>query len=157
MTPPITTVASGRWTSAPTLVFNAIGTNPNAATSAVIMIGRRRSSRVSSIASSTERPSSSILRRIVETSTRPLSTDTPETATKPTPAEIVNGNEELTVTHVQLVVHGREIERAARIAPGESRRIAMQYLFPEDPDFGSIDPGTVEWELVGATGRIGEP
>ena len=30
--PPITTVASGRWTSAPALVASAIGTKPKAAT-----------------------------------------------------------------------------------------------------------------------------
>src|SRR5262249_20894375 len=39
-TPPMTTVASGRCTSAPTPVLKAIGTNPRLATSAVISTGR---------------------------------------------------------------------------------------------------------------------
>ncbi len=69
-------------------------------------------------------------------------------------AEIENRNSGLTITHVTLLVHGRRIERSARIAPGESRRIAVQYLFPEDPDFGSIDPETVTWELSGASGTL---
>ena len=41
-TPPITTVASGRWTSDPAPVLSAIGTKPSAATSAVISTGLRR-------------------------------------------------------------------------------------------------------------------
>ena len=40
--PPITTVASGRCTSTPVPVFNAIGTKPRLATSAVINTGRKR-------------------------------------------------------------------------------------------------------------------
>ena len=40
--PPMTTVASGRCTSAPTPVLNAIGTKPSEATSAVISTGRSR-------------------------------------------------------------------------------------------------------------------
>ena len=36
ITPPITSVASRRWTSAPRPVARAIGTNPSEATSAVI-------------------------------------------------------------------------------------------------------------------------
>lgn len=38
--PPMTTVASGRWTSAPTPVFTAIGMNPRLATRAVMSTGR---------------------------------------------------------------------------------------------------------------------
>ncbi len=41
MTPPITTVANGRCTSAPADVLVAIGTNPTLATKAVIRIVRR--------------------------------------------------------------------------------------------------------------------
>lgn len=40
--PPITTVASGRWTSAPVEVANAIGRNPKLATQVAISTGRRR-------------------------------------------------------------------------------------------------------------------
>ena len=40
--PPMTTVASGRWTSAPAPCERAIGTKPSAATSAVIMTGFSR-------------------------------------------------------------------------------------------------------------------
>ena len=42
MTPPMTTVASGRCTSAPMPVLNAIGTKPRLATSVVISTGRSR-------------------------------------------------------------------------------------------------------------------
>src|SRR3546814_11983 len=42
MTPPITTVAKGRCTSAPAPTLNAIGTKPRLATSAVISTGRSR-------------------------------------------------------------------------------------------------------------------
>lgn len=40
--PPITTVASGRCTSAPVPVANAIGIKPSDATQAVINTGRKR-------------------------------------------------------------------------------------------------------------------
>lgn len=40
--PPITTVASGRWTSDPVPVAKAIGMNPRAATIGVISTGRKR-------------------------------------------------------------------------------------------------------------------
>jgi hypothetical protein len=39
---PITTVAKGRWTSAPALVANIMGMKPRLATSAVINTGRSR-------------------------------------------------------------------------------------------------------------------
>ena len=42
--PPVTTVASGRCTSAPVPTLNAMGTNPRLATSAVMSAGRRRRS-----------------------------------------------------------------------------------------------------------------
>ena len=42
VSPPMTTVARGRWTSAPEPVEKAIGMNPRLATSAVIRTGRRR-------------------------------------------------------------------------------------------------------------------
>ncbi len=45
--PPITTVASGRWTSAPAVVDKAIGTNPRLATRAVIDTGREPDFRAS--------------------------------------------------------------------------------------------------------------
>ena len=49
----MTTVASGRWTSAPVPVAIAIGIKPSDATSAVISTGRSRPSAPSRIASST--------------------------------------------------------------------------------------------------------
>ena len=55
--PPMTTVASGRCTSAPAPVASAIGTKPSEATSAVISTGRRRARAPSRTASSTDRPS----------------------------------------------------------------------------------------------------
>ena len=42
--PPITTVAKGRWTSAPVPVAKAIGIKPREATNAVIKTGRNRMS-----------------------------------------------------------------------------------------------------------------
>jgi len=52
ISPPITTVASGFWTSAPAPSPSAIGKNPNEATSAVMTTGRRRASAPSRAASS---------------------------------------------------------------------------------------------------------
>ena len=55
--PPITTVASGRWTSAPALVESAIGIKPKAATAAVMSTGRKRVRDPSITAERTSRPS----------------------------------------------------------------------------------------------------
>ncbi len=90
MMPPMTTVANGRCTSAPAPTLNAIGIKPSDATSAVISTGRKRPSAPTVIASSRGRPSlrSLSMNAII---TRPLSTATPESAIKPTPAEIEKG------------------------------------------------------------------
>ena len=85
--PPITTVARGRWTSAPVPVAMAMGMKPSEATRAVIRTGRSRVSAPSRIASSRPTPPSLKL-RMYEIITRPLSTATPESAMKPTAAEI---------------------------------------------------------------------
>jgi hypothetical protein len=55
--PPMTTVASGRWTSAPVPVASAMGTNPREATRAVMSTGRRRVSAPWIIASLSSTPS----------------------------------------------------------------------------------------------------
>jgi hypothetical protein len=55
--PPTITIANGRCESEPTPVESAAGSYPNAATSAVIMIGRSLSSAASLIDSATGRPS----------------------------------------------------------------------------------------------------
>ena len=52
----MTTVARGRWTSAPAPWEKAIGTNPRLATSPVIRIGRSRDIEASCTASSNGRP-----------------------------------------------------------------------------------------------------
>jgi hypothetical protein len=88
--PPMTTVASGRWTSAPVPVAMAIGMKPSDATRAVISTGRRLPSEPSRIACSTVRPSSRSL-RMKEISTSPFSTATPDSAMKPTAADIDSG------------------------------------------------------------------
>ena len=88
--PPITTVASGRWISAPALVAIAIGRNPRLATSAVMSTGRMRTSAVNKLASRGDMPSCRACSAPL-THTRPLSTATPNRATKPTPAAIENG------------------------------------------------------------------
>src|SRR5690606_17092254 len=90
MIPPITTVASGLWTSAPVPVLSAIGTKPRLATNAVIKTGRRRTKAPSTTAV-TRSPCSRHRSRMKATITRPLRTATPESAIKPTPAEIDSG------------------------------------------------------------------
>ena len=90
MTPPITTVASGRCTSAPMPVLVAMGTKPNAATSVVISTGRRRIRAACSMACSRSRPRARSC-RTVETSSMSSSTATPERTTNPTAAEMENG------------------------------------------------------------------
>mgnify|MGYP006894100693 CR=1 FL=1 len=88
--PPITTVASGRCTSAPAPTLIAIGTKPRLATRAVIRTGRSRVRAPSRIASPTGLPSwISDLMKV--TITTPFSTATPDRAMKPTPAEIDSG------------------------------------------------------------------
>ena len=86
----MTTVASGFCTSAPAPVLKAMGTKPSAATRAVMSTGRRRMTLPWTIASSTGSPASCFSRMKV-TITSPLSTATPESAMKPTAAEIENG------------------------------------------------------------------
>ena len=92
--PPITTVASGRCTSAPVPVFKAIGKKPRLATRAVIMIGRRRISAPSMIAPVNLLASlpRCLQRSLIKASiTKPFSTATPDSAIKPTPADIDKG------------------------------------------------------------------
>ena len=88
--PPITTVASGRCTSAPEPLLNAIGRKPSDATKAVIRTGRKR----------TFVPINTILFRSCIPSffnllnsainTIPFKTATPNKAMNPTPALILN-------------------------------------------------------------------
>ena len=87
MMPPITTVASGRCTSAPIPVANAIGIKPKDATKAVITIGRKRVVAPWRMASSRVFPCSLNVEKN-DTRTRPFSTATPDKAIKPTAAEI---------------------------------------------------------------------
>ena len=83
--PPMTTVASGRCTSAPVPVDRAIGTNPREATRAVMSTGRSLFNEPSTIASSDGIPCSrNWLIRV--TITRPLRTATPARAMNPTAA-----------------------------------------------------------------------
>ncbi len=89
--PPITTVANGFCTSAPEPVDNAIGKKPNEATVAVINTGRnltevpfRIIAFMSVIPSFFSRLNSLI-------NTMPFNTATPNSAIKPTPAEMLNG------------------------------------------------------------------
>jgi len=86
--PPITTVASGFWTSAPAELDNAIGKNPREATAAVIITGRNRVCKplITRSVISVIPSFSSLLNSAI--STMPLSTATPNRAIKPTPAEM---------------------------------------------------------------------
>ena len=87
----MTTVARGRWTSAPVPVASAMGRKPSEATSAVINTGRRRVRALSRMASSSDLPSSrSWLMKV--TSTNPFKTAMPERAMKPTAAEMEKGH-----------------------------------------------------------------
>ena len=91
MIPPMTTVASGRWISAPGVVAMAMGMKPNPATSAVMRIGRSRTMAASRAASWGSTPSCRRCSTAL-TQTSPFSTATPKSAMKPTPAEIENGS-----------------------------------------------------------------
>ena len=86
----MTTVASGRCISAPSLVERAIGRNPKLATKAVIRTGRRRTSAVSWLTSRSFIPECRRCSAAL-TQTRPFRTATPNRAMKPTPAEMLNG------------------------------------------------------------------
>jgi len=82
--PPMTTVASGRCTSAPAPVEIAIGMKPRLATRAVITTGRRRVAAPSRTASSISFPACWSSRIYVK-STTPLRTAIPNSAMNPTP------------------------------------------------------------------------
>ncbi len=72
-------------------------------------------------------------------------------------AQIHNGNPDITITAIRLRVHGREIDRLKRIAAGETARVSVQFIYPEDADWGRIDPDAVQWSLVQASGIEGPP
>ena len=91
MTPPITTLARGRWISAPSPCEKAIGIKPKAATNAVINIARSRDNAVPRTTSAINTPCSLSCSAAL-TQTKLLSTATPNKAIKPTPAEILNGS-----------------------------------------------------------------
>ena len=88
--PPITTVANGRCTSAPADVETAIGKKPSIAAVAVSNIGRMRSRVPTNILLLMLFIPSCFneLKRLMSTS--PLSTATPNKTINPTPAEIEN-------------------------------------------------------------------
>ena len=92
MIPPITTVASGRWTSAPAPVAIAIGTNPIDAQNAVASTGRRRSCAPRRTAASRSQASSpSRSEPIWSIITSPLSIAMPDNAMNPIAAVMENG------------------------------------------------------------------
>ena len=66
----------------------------------------------------------------------------------------VTNDTTLRLESIELEIHGKRITKKVVVAPGESRRVSLQYLFPEDPGFGTIDPAAVEWRLAAA---VGEP
>jgi hypothetical protein len=90
MIPPMTTVASGRCTSAPVPVFNAMGRKPTDATKPIIRIGLSLSRAPRMIALSSDTPSRT-RSRIADTMMTPVSTATPHRVMKPTPAVIDSG------------------------------------------------------------------
>ncbi|MEM9404802.1 MAG: hypothetical protein AAGA81_02075 [Acidobacteriota bacterium] len=64
----------------------------------------------------------------------------------------VHNESTLHLERLELEIHGKTVRKDVRIAPGESDRMSLQYLFPEDEGFGTVDPAAVEWQLIGATG-----
>ena len=111
--PPMTTVASGRCTSAPSPVDSAIGTKPMDATMAVMATGRSRCD----VPSRTMRIT--LVRPCVfsplnaDNNTMPLSTATPNRAMKPTPAEMEKGMPRM---------------RRAAMPPIEARGMALKII-----------------------------
>ncbi len=85
--PPMTTLARGRWTSAPAPWERAIGTKPRAATRAVIMTGFSRVAAPRRIDARSSRWPSSRSRLMAAIITMPFRTATPKSAMKPTEAE----------------------------------------------------------------------
>src|SRR5690606_2283757 len=86
ISPPITTVASGFWTSAPAPGARAMGMKPTMATSAVVRTARMRLAAPWIAALGGGSPPSS-RSRIACIRTRPFRVATPETAMNPTAAE----------------------------------------------------------------------
>lgn len=66
---------------------------------------------------------------------------------------VTNGLEQLTITRIEIEIDGERFERDVEVAPGATQRISLQFVFPEDPRFGNVDPDAVVSRLVGATGR----
>ena len=89
--PPITTVASGRCTSAPSPCDSAIGKKPIEATRAVMSTGRNLVLQLSTMRWCMSATPLRCSRFICPMSTMPLSTATPNRAMKPTPADMENG------------------------------------------------------------------
>ena len=85
--PPITTVASGRCTSAPAPCESAIGRKPMDATVAVISTGFSRDPAPVTMASRSPSPSSSRRARMAASMTMPLSVAIPKSAIRPTEAD----------------------------------------------------------------------
>ena len=70
---------------------------------------------------------------------------------------MVHNETSLHLLRLELEIHGKKVQKDLRIAPGASRRMSLQYLFPEDEGFGTVDPAAVEWRLVAATGSVAPP
>ena len=90
ISPPTTTVAKGRWTSAPAEPESAIGKKPKAAAEAVRSTGRKRSA-APTVTSSRREENLEAMDLKCSIITMPLSTAMPKSAINPTPAEILNG------------------------------------------------------------------
>ena len=70
-------------------------------------------------------------------------------------ATVTNALADLALTELTFEIGGKTVSRATHISPGETQRLRMQWLFPEDEQFGEIDdPEAVPWRLVAG---LGEP
>ena len=67
-------------------------------------------------------------------------------------ADVRNGNEELDLVELEIEVAGYVRRRSVHIGAGESRRVRLQYIFPDDAGWDEpLDPDA-PWRLLGARG-----
>ena len=120
--PPMTTEASGRCTSAPAPDATAIGTNPTAATSAVVRTGRnleRAAARAASIGSSPAARRS----RSAATSTLLFKVATPKSASRPTTALTDTGRSRAASARMPpLVASGTVVSTTSAERPSPKER-----------------------------------
>src|SRR6185437_12433191 len=132
MTPPMTTVASGRCTSEPAPLLVAIGMKPTLATSAVIITVRKEPTHVALIAVS---PLPDPAPRSAETMIMLLSTETPDSVMKPTAAEMDSG---ISRSHRATTP---PTQAAGTLAKTNTVSITVRYVRNKSPTMSSMASG----------------